>query len=54
MALASWSSWSMCDFAWSNGAGKTSTISAITGVAKSTGLISFEDKILTGLSTEDR
>ena len=37
-----------------NGAGKTSTISAITGVAKSTGLISFEDKILTGLSTEDR
>ena len=34
-----------------NGAGKTSTISAITGVAKSTGSISFEDKILTGLST---
>ena len=37
-----------------NGAGKTSTISAITGVAKSTGSISFEDKILTDLSTEDR
>ena len=37
-----------------NGAGKTSTISAITGVAKSTGSISFEDKILTGLCTEDR
>ena len=37
-----------------NGAGKTSTISAITGVAKSTGSISFENNILTGLSTEDR
>jgi branched-chain amino acid transport system ATP-binding protein len=37
-----------------NGAGKTSTISAITGVAKSTGSISFENNMLTGLSTEDR
>ena len=44
----------MCLFTRSNGAGKTSTISAITGVAKSTGSISFENNILTGLSTEDR
>ena len=37
-----------------NGAGKTSTISAITGVAKSEGSIFFEEKNLSSLSVEDR
>ena len=37
-----------------NGAGKTSTISAITGVAKSTGSIKFADEDLSALPVETR
>ena len=37
-----------------NGAGKTSTISAITGVARSTGVISFDERPITEMSTEAR
>ncbi|MGC3936804.1 ABC transporter ATP-binding protein [Roseobacter sp. EG26] len=37
-----------------NGAGKTSTISAITGVAKSSGIVRFDDLDITALPVEAR